>query len=58
MTFIEKLSIEQPEEIISYFISGCSACPHDYGYEYYDLERCQSMTCEECWNREIKEKGE
>ena len=28
-------------------------CPSDYGFRVLD---CQVFTCEDCWNREIKEK--
>lgn len=56
MTFKEKLSIEHPEEISDRFISGCRACPYVYGYEEPTTTICSSITCEECWNREINQK--
>lgn len=35
-----------------------AGCPCDHGYEERQgfTVHCTSMTCEECWNREMKEK--
>lgn len=45
MTYKEKLQIEHP------------GCPVDYGCE--DNPNCPgSITCEECWNREIPKEKE
>lgn len=51
MTYKEKLQ----EEHGTSFWSGC---PHDHGYEerpcFYT--HCSHILCDECWNREMKEK--
>lgn len=54
MTFKEKFLIENPK----YSEGDLLACPFAYNYEEYDPEQCRAMTCSECWNREVKEKGE
>ncbi|SHK38780.1 hypothetical protein SAMN02745248_02429 [Hathewaya proteolytica DSM 3090] len=30
-------------------------CPYFYGFERPTIEECHSMTCEQCWNREVEE---
>lgn len=33
MTFRERLTIDYPDHVQSYFEGGCCRCPEDYGYE-------------------------
>ena len=51
MTFREKFEKQ-------YSSIGWCGCPHDHGYEerrgFYT--HCASMSCDDCWNREIEEK--
>lgn len=57
MTCKEKLIADHPdwpEEVIDHHINN-EACPHDYGYLDNPEGGCDSMTCIECWDREIPE---
>lgn len=57
MTYREKLAKEHPEEIDDkMYDGGCAGCPYDYGYlpRPSDGKGC-TMTCDECWSREIPE---
>lgn len=60
MTFKEKLLQEHPEFVSVAFGAGCKGCPVDYDYEkklneghYCNHSSNHSMSCEECWSREI-----
>lgn len=50
MTFREKFEKQ-------YSSIGWCGCPHDHGYEerrgFYT--HCASMSCDDCWNREMEE---
>lgn len=60
MTCREKLKIEHPEHVKSWFVGGCKNCPSTYGY--LDVpDFCNnsnigtSYKCTRCWGREIPE---
>ena len=53
MTCREKLKLEHPENIGPDFDGGCSNCPHTYGYLPLNTRICESMSCYDCWDREI-----
>lgn len=52
MTCREKLKIEHPECFTKSIVFDCDGCPHDYSYASKPLA-CFSMTCRECWDREV-----
>lgn len=58
MTCLEKLRIEHPE-LLSDQYTGCTGCPHGYGYAKIPNYCCDINTieqnCEKCWNREVEE---
>lgn len=53
MTFKERLTAEYPESLGDCYIAGCDGCPYTYAYEEFFEKPCATMSCEECWNREI-----
>ena len=60
MTCREKLKIEHPELINSYYSGGCANCPSSYGYldkpPYCHGEiEIDPHICDACWDREIPE---
>ena len=59
MTCREKLKIEHPEYVDSYYIGGCDSCPHVFGYAkkpyYCDGNGDNDETCTQCWDREVEE---
>lgn len=56
MTCGEKLEKEHPEYVNWKLTGGCKGCPDDYGYlpRPTNGKGC-SMSCTECWDREIPE---
>ena len=54
MTYKEKLKQDTGLDV------NGAGCPCDHGYEERQgfTVHCTSMTCEECWNREMKEEKE
>ena len=60
MKFIDKLKQEHPLNVGKYHTGGAVGCPCDYGYEKGPA--CvrvgqKTLTCRECWEREISEGG-
>ena len=53
MTCREKLKLEHPENIDPDCDGGCRNCPHTYGYLPLNTRVCESMSCYDCWDREI-----
>ena len=58
MTCLDRLKQDHPEDI--YKDSLISRCPSDYGYmeDPYECGMDALFRCEDCWNREMPEKGE
>lgn len=58
MTYIEKLKTDHPDHVGRYLSGGAVGCPCDYGYEKgYACEQSKqkTITCRECWERQIKQ---
>lgn len=55
MTFRERLALDYPDHVQSYFGGGCCGCPEDYGYEPSGYRDICDKKCTECWNREMPE---
>lgn len=55
MKFREKLAREHPECIDNCYDGGCCGCPNEYDYETTEenIEACTTLTCQQCWDREI-----
>lgn len=60
MTFRERLAKEFPEYIGNSYFCGCFGCPVMHGYEAEAPDGCEDKTisCHECWNREMPETEE
>lgn len=56
MTFKERLAAEHQESLGDCYVGGCNGCPYTYAYEEFFEKPCSTMSCEECWNREINQK--
>lgn len=52
MTFAEKYQVDHPGSAAG---DCLKFCPRDFGYEKESI--CGTMTCYECWNREIPEEA-
>ncbi len=50
MTFAEKYQVDHPDSPVGYSLMHC---PRDFCYEKESI--CGTMTCRECWDREIPE---
>lgn len=48
MTFVEKYQIDNPGSPVD---DCLMYCPHDFCYEEESI--CGTMTCLECWDREM-----
>lgn len=57
MTCREKLAKEHPEKLDYRCGGGCKGCPYDYGYMPRPSNGGKgcTMTCDDCWDREIPE---
>lgn len=56
MTFWDRLILEYPDMAKHSPVEIRVKCPSNWGYEKMQKGHCRSMkTCEECWNREMKE---
>lgn len=65
MTYKQKLQIEHPDRVDSYWSGGCYLCPHNYGYCDPTEGLCHKKNrtpgetiCTRCWNREAPEEVE
>lgn len=58
MTCREKLKMEHPEYVNEELVSGCNFCPSYFGYLPNPIDGCGSMSCKDCWDREIPKKPE
>ena len=52
MTFAEKYQVDHPDSAAG---DCLKFCPRDFGYEKESI--CGTMTCYECWNREMPEEA-
>lgn len=55
MTCREKLKMEHPEYVNEELVSGCNFCPSYFGYLPNPIDGCASISCKDCWDREIPE---
>lgn len=55
MTFLEKVNNDNPPAVGPRDANDVYGCPHDFGLEDRNKARCESMSCETCWTREMPE---